>query len=113
MGQHVGLGCGSAHSWPAAGRVISQASPACLPAAASDPHRCRMSSSDSEPLEEREADWEGWDAEEDAVRCLFSDRAFATADEALDADAQQTGFDLRLFRAQVPRLPSEQPPLPP
>ena len=62
-----------------------------------------MRSSDSEPLEQQEADWDDWDADADLVQCLFSDQAFATADEALDQDARQTGFDLRLFRSQVPQ----------
>ena len=52
-----------------------------------------------------EQDWSDWgdDDGEEPTKSLFSDVILASAQQAIDHDAQEYGFDIRQFRAQVYR----------
>lgn len=62
-----------------------------------------MSSQAEGASDEDERDWSEWgdgDADE-ATKSLFSDNILPSAQQALDHDAREHGFDLRHFRSQV------------
>ena len=61
--------------------------------------------------DDADADQEVWDdwgdggEDSDPVQSLFCTRVFPTAEDALDFDAKEHSFDLRLYRQQVRRAP--------
>lgn len=60
-------------------------------------------SSQADAASDDERDWSEWgdgDAEE-VTKSLFSDSTLPSAQQALDHDAREHGFDLRHFRSQV------------